>query len=237
MASSWPSAWQHFRQFCSNDGSEVRLKGFNSSHELQRRLTENPMSLHCSGVNSERVNWIRAKKIERKGDIYFVQSILNNSQRRAKNRKLALAPDLSRSSLPKVWKLEESIFWSPGGKKLLELAAQNLKFSVALRMIFIEIFGRMWKPGNGLLLKSSWMGFAWDFKALSDLYSLFFAWQELDMTSDPSDVSDYTDFRALLSLLILSFQRSIEALRRCRSLASFEIKGTSIFAKHAMAKT
>jgi len=68
VASSWPSAWQHFRQFCSRDGSDVRLKGFNSSHELQSRLTENPKSLHCSGVNSDTENWIRAKKTESKGE-------------------------------------------------------------------------------------------------------------------------------------------------------------------------
>lgn len=79
VASSWPSAWQHFRQFCSREDS-VRLKGFNSSHELQSKFTENPMSLHCSGVNSDSVNWINAKKMERKGDIQFVQSILHNSQ-------------------------------------------------------------------------------------------------------------------------------------------------------------
>lgn len=68
VASSWPSAWQHFRQLCSREDS-VRLKGFNSSHELQSKFTENPMSLHCSGVNSDTVNWISAKKIERKGDM------------------------------------------------------------------------------------------------------------------------------------------------------------------------
>lgn len=77
--SSCPSAWQHFRQFSSIDGSDERLKGFNSSHELQSRLTENPKSLHCSGVSSEAAKWIRAKKTDRKGEKKFTQSILNNA--------------------------------------------------------------------------------------------------------------------------------------------------------------
>ena len=101
VASSWPSAWQHFRQFCSNEGSDVRLKGFSSSHELQMRFTENPKSLHSSGVNSARVIWIKVKKMERKGEIYIFQSISNSSPNRLMN---VLGPSLFSVLFDRGWK-------------------------------------------------------------------------------------------------------------------------------------
>ena len=101
VASSWPSAWQHFRQFCSNEGSDVRLKGFSSSHELQMRFTENPKSLHSSGVNSARVIWIKVKKMERKGEIYIFQSISNSSPNRLMS---VLGPSLFSVLFDRGWK-------------------------------------------------------------------------------------------------------------------------------------
>lgn len=85
-ASSCPSAWQHFRQFSSMDGSDARLKGFNSSHELHSKLTENPRSLHCSGVSSDTVKWMRAKKSERKGEKQLVKSIMPSMQKFAQDK-------------------------------------------------------------------------------------------------------------------------------------------------------
>ena len=79
----------------------MRLKGFSSSHELQMRFTENPKSLHSSGVNSARVIRIKVKKMERKGEIYIFQSISNNSPNRLMS---VLGPSLFSVLFDRGWK-------------------------------------------------------------------------------------------------------------------------------------
>ena len=65
------------------------------------RFTENPKSLHSSGVNSVRVIWIKVKKMERKGEIYIFQSISNSSPNRLMN---VLGPSLFSVLFDRGWK-------------------------------------------------------------------------------------------------------------------------------------